>query len=321
MRIVERVFSENEDYPNLLLANIHISANIQQNLNKMEDILELAHYKDVNIVIFPELCVTGYIWEANSDIEATQVREHLLSGENKRIAPWIKNVWDSLKTDGKGLEYVLFNNVREKNGSLYNAAYVLNKEIDYNEEEFIYHKIFLPKDEQRYFKGGTDKRLTIDTKWGRYGLLICYDLNFVELARKYAFTDEVDAIITMAAWRSEATREYPEMNVKTDHYYGFLWQLMNSSKAAYNQVWSLGVNTVGAHDKSGVYFWGGSGVWAPSGLQLLQASNIKDELLIIRNIDIKEQAHKERDEFDYRIDFHSVYRDMEEPGKYVGYLT
>ena len=85
---------------------------------------------------------------------------------------------------------------------------------------------------------------------------------------------------------------------------------MNASKAAYNQVWSLGANWVGLHPKSREYFWGGSGLWAPSGMKLLQASNINEELLIIRNVDIKEQSSKERDDFNYRIDFESFYRNL-----------
>ncbi len=100
------------------------------------------------------------------------------------------------------------------------------------------------------------------------------------------------------------------MNTQTDHYYGFLWDLMNSSKAAYNQVWALGANWVGLHQKSNEYFWGGSGIWAPSGMELLQASNINEELLIIRNLNIKGQRDKEHDDFNYRIEFQEFCRSM-----------
>jgi len=317
MRIVERKFCEKENRPSVLLANIHVNADVQSNLKKMESIIQLAHEKGVNILIFPELCVTGYVWETE---DGKEVVSHLLSGENAQIAPWINNVRDSLRTDGKGLEYIFFNNVRLKEGVFYNSTFILNAEIDYNEENLIYDKIFMPLIEEQYFRRGSDKRLTIDTKWGRFGFLTCYDLCFIELAREYALTDEVDAIVTMAHWRSEAVREYPQMNVRTDHYYGFIWNLMNSSKSAYNQVWTLGTNAVGAHDISGVHFWGGSGAWAPSGLQLIQASNIKEELIIIWNLDLKEQKEIEADEFNYRFDFHKVYQRLETTGQYTRYL-
>lgn len=310
IRVVERVFSEDQSSPTVMIANIHGTPNVEKNLRKMEQIIEIAHQKKVNILIFPELSVTGYIWKANNpDV----VWELLAEGENSRIERWLKNVRDSL-TDGKnGLEYIFYSNAREKNKQYYNCTFILNPIIDYRQEDFIYAKVFLTPIEKSFFSQGTDKRLTIDTRWGRFGFLICYDLCFVELPRQYAYLDKVDAIVTMAAWRSQAIREYDKMNIRTDHYYGYLWDLMNASKAAYNQVWSLGSNWVGRHAKSHEYFWGGSGIWAPSGLKLLQASNINEELLIIHNIDIKEQQKREKDDFNYRIDFELFYRQMKHP--------
>jgi len=219
------------------------------------------------------------------------------------------------------VEYVFYGNARLKDGDYFNSTFILNPEIDYRKEEYIYDKVFLPPTESPYFRQGADKRLSIDTKWGRFGFMICYDICFVELARQYAFIDRVDAIITIAAWHSEAIREYSLMNVRTNHYYGFIWDLMNSSKAAYNQIWCLGANWVGVHHKSGEYFWGGSGLWTPSGMRLLQASNINEELLIIRNVDIKGQKDKEQDRFNYQIDFENLYRYMKGQVECVRYLS
>ncbi len=306
-RIVERAFSDDETLPTIMLANIYETPSVQENLKKMEQIIQLAHQHKVNILVFPELTVTGFIWKSNSPDEVWNL---LAEGENNHIAPWLKNVKNSL-TDGEGgLEYIFYGNARLRNGNYFNSTFILNSAIDYNQEDYIYAKVFLTPAERTFFKQGTDKRLSIDTKWGRFGFLLCYDLSFVELPRQYAFVDGVDAIVTLAAWHSQAIREYAWMNIRTDHYYGFLWDLMNSSKAAYNQVWSLGANWVGRHQKTGEYFWGGSGLWAPSGMKLLQASNINEELLIIRNLDIPGQRDKEQDEFNYRIDFENFYRKM-----------
>lgn len=316
-RVVERVFSEDEQSPTILLANIYSTSSIEKNLKKMEEIIEIAHEKKVNILIFPELSITGYVWRAR-DLE--EVKDLLAQGENSQIQSWLKNIRDSL-TDGEGgLEYIFYGNGRERDGAYYNCMFILNPSIDYQREEYIYAKIFLTPTEKDLFMQGTDKRLSIDTKWGRLGFLICYDLCFVELPRQYAFLDDVDAIITLAAWHSEAIREYPKMNIRTDHYYGFIWDLMSASKAAYNQVWSLGVNWVGLHERSHEYFWGGSGIWAPSGMKILQASNINEELLIIRNLDIKGQNSQERDTFNYRIDFKSFYRNMKYKVECTHYL-
>jgi len=304
-RIVERRFSDNEQCPTFLIANIRHAPSVAQNMKKMEAIIQIAHQKGVNMLVFPELAVSGYIWPTDNPDEVFDV---LSEGENGKIASWLKNIKDSLTDGENGLEYVFYGNARLQEGAFYNAAFILHPGLDVADGQYVYDKVFLTPSEKRYFRQGSDGRVSLDTRWGRFGFLICYDLCFVEMPRRYAFVDEVDAVITMAAWQSEAVREYGRMNVRTDHYYGWLWDLMNASKAAYNQVWSVGTNWVGPHNRHKEYFWGGSGIWAPSGMQLLQGSNIKEELLIIRNVNIKRQRERERDDFDYRIDFNTFYQ-------------
>ncbi len=321
MRIIERHFSDQEECPSILLVNLRPTPNVSSNLAQMEQIVQIAHEKEANIIIFPELCVTGYVWDESQDTADLAVKELLAEGENSRVAATIDAIRDSLKENGRGPEYVFYNNARRKDGHLYNSTFILHPGLDYQDEEYIYDKIFLTPIEQRFFQQGRDRRLSIRTKWGGFGFLVCYDLCFVELARKYAFQDHVDAIVTMAHWRSEAVREYPRMNVMTDHYYGFLWDVMNSSKAAYNQVWTLGANAVGPHEVSGHYFWGGSGIWAPSGMPVIQASNITPELVLVHHVDIKGQRLRERDDFDYQIDFSRFYKDIHEDDSHPLYLT
>jgi len=316
MRLIERNFSDREEFPSILIVNLHTVPDVEKNLAVMERIVETAHRKGANILIFPELAVTGYVWDDPEDPEDRDVWELLRQGDNERIAPFINRIHGSLCNDRKGLEYVFFNTVRIKDGTFFNSTFVLHPGIDYTDEEYIYDKKFLPGIENRFFSPGSDRRLTIRTKWGTFGFLVCYDLCFVELARMYALEDRADAIVTMAHWRSEAVREYPRMNVMTDHYYGFLWDIMNSSKAAYNQVWSLAANAVGPHPLSGSYFWGGSGIWAPSGMPLIQASNITAEMVLVRNLDLQGQRSRERDDFDYSIDFNRFYNRIDDAGSH-----
>lgn len=311
MRLIERDFSDKEECPSILIANLNMASDVSANLSRMEKVVQTAHEKGANMLIFPELSVTGYVWNEHDGHSVTELLEE---GENNNITPTLRRIRESLCDDGRGLEYVFYNNARKKDGDFYNSTFILSRNIDYRLEQYIYDKIFLPPIEQKYFKQGSDRRLTIKTKWGIFGFLICYDICFVELARNYAFRDHADAIITMANWRSEAFREYPRMNINDDHYYGFLWDLMNSSKAAYNQVWSLGANMVGPHVVTGDYFWGGSGIWAPSGMKIVQASNITEELILVRNVDIRGQRYRERDDFNYQIDFARFYTHMKDEG-------
>ena len=68
----------------------------------------------------------------------------------------------------------------------------------------------------------------------------------------------------------------------------------------------------GTHGVTGATFWGGSGIWAPSGLELIRASNVDDELLVVHNLDIKGARENEKESFDYAIDFKEIYRPIGE---------
>ena len=95
-------------------------------------------------------------------------------------------------------------------------------------------------------------------------------------------------------------------------YYGELWETVLPAAAATNQVWVVACNAVGRHPISGAVFWGGSGNRAPSGMKLIQASHVEEELLIVHNLDVRGARTAERDDFDYAIDFHEIYRRLGE---------
>ena len=151
--------------------------------------------------------------------------------------------------------------------------------------------------------------------------------------------DNVDAIIQTASWRGtgnlgQGKEDYKEMR---DHHgkpivkkyaYGYQWNLMAASRGATNQVWLIGCNAVGNQvmklgKPEEVYyeFWGGSGLWAPSGMNLLQAScnngdleTVSDELLVIHGIDIQGGVDSSKENYgNYYQDFR-YYSDSTDPG-------
>jgi len=210
------------------------------------------------------------------------------------------------------LQVVVFNTIRQgSNGKYFNTTFILSEIHRPQDKKVRYDKIFIPGLEKIYTQSGRDDRLLIEAFHGRFGFTTCYDILFSQLVLEYSEVDEADAIIQIASWRSHAHRDYPLMNVGSDTYYGKLWDMVLPAVAATNQVWIIACNAVGQHGISGVHFWGGSGVWAPSGLNLVQASNIHEELLIIHNVDIKGQKQWEKDDFHYAFDFSSVYRPIE----------
>jgi hypothetical protein len=52
-------------------------------------------------------------------------------------------------------------------------------------------------------------------------------------------------------------------------------------------------------------FWGGSGIC------LIQASHVNEELVIVHNLDIEAARDFESDDFDYAFDFRQIYRPLD----------
>ena len=304
--IFERFFSEHDEYLSVGIANIHaVVPDIEANKDKILRVLEIFRRRKVNVAIFPEFCLTGYFWE-----DERACRAYMDKGVIENHLDWIEHSIKPLLDDHPAA--VILNNIREgSNGKYFNSTFVISKTHDHMIEADIYNKVFLPGIEKTYTQSGLDDRLAIDTRWGRFGFTTCYDYLFSELIQEYAKIDKVDAIIQLASWRSSARRDYPGMNVGTDTYYGDLWDIVMQSKSAVNQVWTIVCNAVGLHGVTGARFWGGSGLWAPSGMRLLQASRLEEELLIVHNIDIPGQRRIETDDFNYAVDFEEIYRHVE----------
>lgn len=112
MRLVERDFSDKEECPSILIANLNLTSNVSTNLSRMEKVVQTAHEKGANMVIFPELTVTGYVW---NDPVSLDVIELLEEGENGNITSTLNGIRESLRDDGRGLEYVFYNNVERIN--------------------------------------------------------------------------------------------------------------------------------------------------------------------------------------------------------------
>ena len=304
--IKERAFSKDDSNLSIGIANLHaVVPDIEANKDKMVRALEVFKAKKVNIAIFPEFCLSGYFWE-----DEPQCWRYMDKAVIENQKGWVdKTLRPFLDDDFRG---IVFNTLRKGSGDkFFNTNFVLSEAHryrNYRRRRVIYDKIFLPPLEKVYTESGKDDRLFIDSKFGRLGFTTCYDIMFSQLVLEYSEIDQVDAIIEIASWRSWARRDYPGMNVGSDTYFGDLWNMVIPAIAATNQIWIIACNAVGNHGITGAHFWGGSGLWAPSGLKLLQASNFFEELLVVHNLDIKGQITAEKDDLNYAFDFGSVYR-------------
>lgn len=137
-----------------------------KNLQKMKEIMEEAAGQNSNLVLFPELCLTGYFIQ---DLE-----EDMSEPIDGPSIQYMQELCKKLK-----LHTVFSWAERGEDGHVYNSACLIS-----HEGKVIgnYRKIHVYGREKEVFKRG-DTFNVFDTKFGRIGIMICYDLDFPESAR------------------------------------------------------------------------------------------------------------------------------------------
>lgn len=315
--IAERRYGDDEAKLSVGLANIQAEVpDVEANRDKILRAATLFAERGVDIAIFPELCLSGYFWDEREDCLA-----YMTEAAVEHQTEWIERELQPLLE--AGLEAIVLNGLTAagKEGCFLNRTFVVGPDAEYLADESTYDKVFLPGIEKEYTESGRDDRLVLETRHGKLGFTTCYDYLFSELLREYSMVEEVDAIVQVASWRAAGSRDYPGMNLRTDHYYGSLWDSVMPAASATNQVWTIACNAVGRHGVTGAPFWGGSGIWAPSGVCLIQASRTSEELLVVHNVDIQGAQESEKDDFDYAFDFKQIYRPMQDGSTFTRDLT
>lgn len=138
----------------------------ETNLQKMRGIMEQASKDGSDVVLFPELCLTGYFIQ---DIEEDMAES--IDGP-------------SLQTMKELCKYYQLHTVfswaeQGDDGIVYNSACLIS------DEGIVlgnYRKVHVYGRENEIFEKG-DSFHVFDTKFGRVGIMICYDLDFPEVAR------------------------------------------------------------------------------------------------------------------------------------------
>src|SRR5207244_6045598 len=116
-----------------------------------------------------------------------------------------------------------------------------------------------------------------DTRFGRVGVLVCWDQWFPEGARLTALQGaEVLLYPTAIGWHPSEKEQYGAAQREA-------WQLMQRAHAISNGVYVAAVNRVGHEGPAdgGLEFWGGSFVSDPFGVLLAKGSHDREEVLVV----------------------------------------
>lgn len=143
-----------------------------------------------------------------------------------------------------------------------------------------YRKMHIPDDplyfEKYYFTPGDQGYRCFDTRYGRIGVLVCWDQWYPEGARLTALQGaKVLFYPTAIGWHPAEKAQYGAAQHDA-------WRTMQRAHAIANGVYVAAVNRVGHEGpyEGGLEFWGSSFVSDPFGVVLGEASDHKEEILV-----------------------------------------
>ena len=246
-----------------------VLGSVQHNLEKHLSIVHQAQASGAELLIFPELSLTGYVLQDLVPTVACRPRPDdpifrpLLQASHK-----LDLVVGFVEEDSRNRFYIA-------------SAYLSRGEVLH-----VHHKVYLPTyglfDESRFFAWG-DKVEAFETRFGRVGMLICED--FWHASPPYLlWLDGADLFMFTSASPGRGLNESPML--ESAHWVNHILRAYASLYTAF----AVHTNRVGYED--GLNFWGGSAVFDPNG-ELVGQGPFHEEALTQVEIDLN-QLHRTR---------------------------
>jgi predicted amidohydrolase len=257
---------------NLRLALAQINTrlgDVPANLEKHLALVDQARQDGAQLLVFPELSLTGY------------VLQDLASAVALRPDPADPTFRQLLKAS-HDLDLVVGFVDEDRRHRFYIAsAYLSGGELIH-----VHHKVYLPTyglfDEGRFFAWGDTVR-AFYTRFGRMGLLICED--FWHASPPYLlWLDGAEVLLFCSASPGRGLNDQPQLESAR-------WvEHINRAYASLFTTFVVHANRVGYED--GLHFWGGSTVFDPNG-ELLAKGPYQQEALTFCDLDLN-QLHRTR---------------------------
>ncbi len=214
---------------------------VQRNLDEHVAAIEAAHAAGSQLVVFPELSLTGYFLKDQTaelalDVDGPELRT--LCELSLRISILVGFV------------------ERARDGRIYNSAAFLEDGRLLHVHRKVHLVTYGMFDEEREFAAGDEFR-AFESKLGRFGVLICEDAWHVSSGLQH-FLAGVDAMLVPSCSPGRGVGGgATELGSETT------WRTLLDAHAMLFQTWVLYANRVGWED--GVFFWGGSRAIDPFG--------------------------------------------------------
>ncbi|HEY2654539.1 MAG TPA: nitrilase-related carbon-nitrogen hydrolase [Solirubrobacteraceae bacterium] len=207
--------------------------------------------RDARIVVLPELCNSGYVFRSTAEALAAAV-----PADGALLAGWVQEA-----ARGDAVVIGGFCELGD-DGEIFNSSAI----VDRDGVVAVYRKLHLWDQEQRWFARGPRPAPVVETRHGRIGLGVCYDIEFPELTRGLALGG-ADLIALPTNWPLEK-RDPPML------------RSLAVTTAYLNRVFVAVCDRAGS--ERGLDFHGGSVIAAPDGTVLAAArAGAHEETLLV----------------------------------------
>ena len=245
------------------------SSEEEANLNYCLNAAKKAAENGANIVCTQELFTSQYFCQSENH-------------SNFKLAEPIPGPkTEALKEVARNHDIVIVASLFEKRtaGLYHNTAVIIDAD---GSLLGTYRKMHIPDDplyyEKFYFTPGDQGFQTWETKYGKIGVLICWDQWYPEAARLTALAGaEIIFYPTAIGWHPSEK----DSDGESQH---SAWQTIQRSHAISNGCYVAAVNRTGHENPAGgdgIEFWGQSFVAAPSGQILAKGSVDKNETIMV----------------------------------------
>jgi predicted amidohydrolase len=231
-----------------------VLGNFDGNLQKHQESIRQAVANKADLIIFPELSLTGYSLKDLTNEVAIRL-------DNSRLSPLLSR---------SGEIDIVIGLVEESDEFLYfnSAIYLSDGKIKH-----VHRKIYLPTygmfEEGRHFATGNSLE-PFKTRFGKAGILICEDAWHSICPLILTLKGSLFVINIANGTARGVGQEGRIGSART-------WERMNTFYAVNHSLYYLFANRVGVED--GVAFWGGSEIIDPFGEIIAKASYHEEELL------------------------------------------
>jgi N-carbamoylputrescine amidase len=250
------------------LVQMRCDPQAEANMEKALVRIRQAAETGAQIVCLPELFLTPYFCQ-KQDPALFDLAEPIPGPSTERLAK-------AAKAAGVVVIASLFE--RRAAGIYHNTAAVIDAD---GTLLGIYRKMHIPDDplyfEKYYFTPGDTGFKTFETRFGRIGVLVCWDQWFPEAARLTALSGaQILFYPTAIGWHPREKVEFGQAQHQA-------WELIQRSHAIANGVYVASINRVGHEGppEAGLEFWGASFVCDPFGSLIKNAPHHEEELVIV----------------------------------------